>query len=365
MNICIDMRPALSSPTGVGVYLLNLVAALSEIDLENRYHLFSSSWKQRYPAHSYGNRFRIHDRRWPVRLLNTAWNRMSWPPIETLLGADVDIAHSPTPLVIPAKHAHKITTVHDLYFHEQPDQTVREIKRDYAALVRKHCGQSDAIVTVSEYTKRKLVETLNIPASKIYPIHHGADHYYAGPSVEAEITAIKTKIGIARPYFLFVGTREPRKNLPLLLEAFQTLQEDVELVLAGPEGWHEEPWRNLVTGRVRVCGYVTKAELRALYQSSIALILPSKEEGFGLPLIEAMTAGTPVIASDIPVFLEIGNDACLRFDAGSPEALRAAMQKVLNDLNFRNTLIQKGRERVKHFSWLETARKTLELYQNL
>lgn len=365
MNICIDMRPALSSPTGVGVYLLNLVAALSTIDRENRYHLFSSSWKQRYPPHLYGRQFQLHDRRWPVRLLNVAWNRMSWPPIETLLGTAVDIAHSPTPLVIPAKRARRITTVHDLYFHEYPDQTVREVKRDYAALVRKHCGRSDAIITVSEYTKHRLVETLNIPASKIYSIHHGADSYYAEPAAETETNEVRKKLGITRPYFLFVGTKEPRKNLPLLLEAFRDLSQDVELVLAGPEGWGEEPWRNLVTGRVRVSGYVTKAELRALYQGSTALIVPSKDEGFGLPLLEAMAAGAPVIVSDIPVFREIGNEACLRFDAGSGEALREAMQKVLDDSNFRQTFIQKGRDRVKHFSWLETARKTLELYQNL
>lgn len=365
MNICIDMRPALSSPTGVGVYLLNLVAALSTVDRENEYHLFSSSWKQRYPALAYGKQFHLHDRRWPVRFLNLAWNRMSWPPIETLVATAVDIAHSATPLVIPAKRAHRVTTVHDLYFLEHPDQTVREVKRDYTALIRNHCGKSDAIITVSEHTKRRLIETLNIPASKIYPIHHGSDSYYGEPAIETETNEIRKKLGITRPYFLFVGTREPRKNLPLLLEAFRTLPGDVELVLAGLEGWSQEPWRDLVTARVRISGYVTKPELRALYQGSTALIVPSKEEGFGLPLLEAMTAGAPVIVSDIPVFREIADDACLRFEASSPEALREAMQKVLDDSDFRQSLIQKGRDRVKHFSWLETARKTLELYQNL
>lgn len=365
MNICIDMRPALSSPTGVGVYVLNLAAALAAIDRQNEYHLFSSSWKQRYPPHNYGDRFHLHDRRWPVRLLTLGWNRLYWPPIETLLGTTVDVVHSPTPLLIPSRHAHNITTVHDLYFYENPEHTVREIKRDYAALVRKHCALSDAIITVSEYTKLRLMEILNIPASRIYPIYHGADDYFGEPASENETAQVRKNIGISRPYFLFVGTKEPRKNLPLLLEAFRKMTEDVELVLAGPRGWEEEPWRKLVTDRVRVAGYVTKAELRALYRGATALVMPSKEEGFGLPLLEAMASGAPVIASDIPVFREIANDACLRFESGSAEALLAAMQRLIHDAEFTQTLIQKGRERVKQFSWAETARKTLELYQNL
>lgn len=365
MNICIDVRPALSSPTGVGVYVLNLVGALAAIDTQNEYHLFSSSWKQRYPPHNYGDRFHLHDRRWPVRVLNFAWNRFSWPAIESLLGTAIDVAHSPTPLLMPSKHAHGVTTVHDLFFYEHPEQTIREVKRDYATLVRKHCEQADAIITVSEYTKLRLIETLNIPASKIHVIHPGSDSFFEKAAENEDVDNTRKKIGVTRPYFLFVGTAEPRKNLPLLLEAFGSLAQEVDLVLAGLHGWEEQTWRNMVTDRVHIAGYVTKSELRALYQDCVGVVQPSKEEGFGLPLLEAMASGAPVIASDIPVFREVANDAALLFESGSVEALRAAMQTILEDSQAAKILVEKGRERAKHFSWLDTARKTLDLYKHL
>src|SRR6476661_8105916 len=113
MKICIDMRPSLSKPTGVGIYLQNLVQALSELDHENEYHLFSSSWKERFRSDSLPSNFRMHDRRWPVRLLNYCWNHLSAPSIEFLVGTSLDVVHSSTPLVIPARRARKITTVYD------------------------------------------------------------------------------------------------------------------------------------------------------------------------------------------------------------------------------------------------------------
>ena len=124
MNICIDMRPALSRATGVGVYLENLVRGLSDLDRRNRYLLFSSSWKERFPRRDYGPNFQIHDRRFPVRALNYLWSRASVPSVETLLRQRVDVVHSPTPLVLPTRRAAKVTTVHDLYFLHRADDIV-------------------------------------------------------------------------------------------------------------------------------------------------------------------------------------------------------------------------------------------------
>jgi len=365
MDICIDMRPALSSATGVGVYLDRMVRALAELDDQNQYHLFSSSWNERVPQRVYPPNFRVHDQRWPVGALNYTWNHFSWPSVELLLNTNVHVTHSPTPLLMPAKRARKITTVMDLHFYLHPEDTVREIRRDYPALAKQHCLKSDAIIAISEHTKQQLIEHLGIAASRIYTIHLGADLYFAQRCPKKEISHVMKTHGIRSPYFLFVGTQEPRKNLRTLLQAFQHFKEDIQLVLAGPEGWNNGSWSDLISERVVRTGYVSRQELRALYQQSIGLIMPSLEEGFGLPILEAMTAGTPVIASAIPVFEEIGSDSFLSFDPAQPEELYTSMEALYSDPLLRETMVTKGTECIQKFPWSETARKTLEIYRNV
>lgn len=359
------MRPSLSNPTGVGVYLQNLVRVLSDLDSENEYHLFSASWKERFPLSSYPSNFHIHDRRWPARLLNYSWNHLSFPPVEFLVGSALDVVHSSTPLVIPARRARRITTVYDLYFYKHPDRAIREMKTDFPAKIREHSLRSDAIIAISDYTKRQLIELLEIPSSRIYTIKLGVDPFFLECASEKEKTGVLSKLGIPGPYLLFVGTQEPRKNLPVLIEAFQKLREkNIHLVLAGPEGWnvqHDE----LSADRVILTGYLSKQDLRALYQQAHALVFPSIDEGFGLPLLEGMAAGTPVIASRIPAFQEVCNDSCAYFDPANPEELTETIEAVIEQSDLRQTLISKGKQRVQNFSWKETAQKTLALYQSL
>ena len=363
MNICIDMRPALSRPTGVGVYLQNLVSALAQIDSENQYHLFSSSWKERFVSKSYPSNFTIHDKKLPVRLLNYCWNRLAFPPVEVFINQALQVVHSPTPLLIPTRKARSITTVHDLFFFTNPHETVREMQRDFPRLLKKHCMQSDAIITVSEHTKKQLMDLVGIPSSRIYTIRHGVDPYFNDRANEAEIIAITKHFQILRPYVLFVGTREPRKNLKVLLEAMGAFSEDLQLVIAGPEGWGNEGLE--LSADVIQTNYVSKQDLRALYQKAVTVVYPSLEEGFGLPLLEAMASGVPVIASRIPAFLEVCNNSCLYFDATNPEELAAQIRRVNEDTSLRDSMICKGKERVKKFSWIESATKTLELYRSL
>ncbi len=363
MNICIDMRPALSRPTGVGTYLQNLVQALSEIDQQNEYHLFSSSWKERYQPAQYPSRFKIHDRHWPVRLLNFGWNHLSFPPIEFVLGTTVQVVHSPTPLVIPSRRARSVTTMHDLYFYTHPAHTVREMKEDYPKLVKKHCLRSDAVIAVSDYTKKQLVELLGIPSSRIYTIKHGLDPFFLERPPAEQNRQVLEKFVIPGPYLLFVGNQEPRKNLPLLIRAYQNLGIDVFLVIAGPHGWGMEPIE-LPRG-VLLTGYVSKSDLRALYQQAAAVVYPSIEEGFGLPLLEGMASEVPVIASRIPAFQEVCNDSCLYFDPNSELELTEQIRSVLQRNDLRQGLVAKGRERIKKFSWKDSAQKTLDLYMSL
>lgn len=360
MRICIDVRPALSQSTGVGVYVLNLIRALAELDHTNEYHLFSSSWKVRYSHPDYGPNFIVHDMRWPVALLNYTWNRWGMPSIETLTRTSYDIVHSPNPLMVPSAGAHRVITVHDLYFYVHPEQTSGEIRRDYPALVKKHAEQSDAIIAISDYARQKLIDLLNIPPTRIYTIRHGVDPSFALAVPDQEWNRIREKYGIDRPFYLYVGAREPRKNLQSLLTAFDQLEPGMTLVVAGPPG--ESP---LLLPGVIETGYVPRNHLHALYSRAVALVMPSFDEGFGLPILEALMAGTPVVASLIPAFYEVANNAFLPVDPNSVEGIAAGMRKVRDDSALRQSLIEIGRERAQKFTWSDTARKTLELYQNL
>jgi len=359
------MRPALSNATGVGMYLVNLVDALSRIDENNEYLLFSSSWKERYPSVHYPGNFKAQDFRWPVRVLNYCWNHLSHPHIEFLLHTPVDIVHSPTPLVIPSRGARIITTVHDLYFYTHPADAVREMKNVYPNLVKKHCLRSDAIIAVSDYTKRQLVEILQVPSSQIYTIRHGSDPYFLEQATTSEKTHVLSRFKIRSPFFLFVGTQEPRKNLATLIRAFLNLREEPFLVIAGPKGWGPDFGKEFSRERIVMTEYVSKRDLRALYQQATAVVFPSFDEGFGLPLLEGMSSGIPVLASRIPAFQEVCNNSCLYFDPANVEELTEKMEAVFHQTDLRNTLIAKGKERVKHFSWKETAQKTLDLYMSL
>jgi len=358
------MRPALSRPTGVGVYLLNIVRAIAELDSENQYDLFSSSWKESFPTIISASNFHVRDHRWPVRLLTFSWNRLSFPSIEFLLGKPVDVVHSPTPLIIPSRKARIVTTVHDLHFFLHPEDAAAEMRRDFPVLLRQHCKKSDAIIAVSEYTRQQLIGRLEIPSSKVYAIPHGVDEYFRERVNEQELQRVRSKFKIQSPYFLFVGTLEPRKNLRTLLQAFRGVP-DSQLVLAGPEGWGKENWQDLLNDRVVRTGYLSKEDLRALYQGAVALVMPSLEEGFGLPLLEAMASGIPVIASRIPVFEEIGSSAPLFFEKTDAEELRSCLQKIQSGTELRRKHVEQGAEVVRKFSWKTAAAKTIAIYESL
>jgi glycosyltransferase involved in cell wall biosynthesis len=363
MKICIDMRPALSQATGVGVYIENLVKALAALDSQNEYHLFSSSWKERFPKTNFGPNFRMHDFHLPVSALNFAWHRLGWPTVDRLVGLDLDVVHSPGPLLIPSSNAHRVTTVMDLYFYFHPEDTTGEVKRDYKALLQKHCQKSDAIIAISEHTRQILIEYLNIHPSRVYTIRLAADPFFSQAVSDTDLKEVLQRLGVSWPYFLFVGDFEPRKNLPVVLQAVDALKEDVQLVIVGPQRW-TAPLMN-GNGRIKRIGYVTREELRALYRQSVALVMPSREEGFGIPLLEAMSAGTAIIGSDLPVFHEVSGDSFYPVPFNNVEAVSQAMRLMLLKPERRESLVRLGHERVKKFSWIETAQKTLELYKSL
>ena len=229
----------------------------------------------------------------PVKALNLAWHRLGWPSIEAIAGGEYDIAHSPHPLLLPSRSAAQVVTIHDLHFLSHPERTSAEIRRDYPALVGAHAHRAHGIIVVSHFVAGEVQRRFQIPAGRIAVCPNGAPEWKEPPAAVD-----------ARGYLLFVGTIEPRKNLEGLLEAYGRLLSRragaPRLVIAGRP---DADGRRLLAaldrppfaGHVDYRGYVPAEEREALYKGAQALVLPSFDEGFGIPALEAMSAGVPVI----------------------------------------------------------------------
>jgi len=371
LTIGIDCRPALSRMTGVGRYVSSLVRALARLDPENRYLLFSSSWKERFTGNALPENFRRVDCRIPVHVLNALWHRLGRPTLDRLSGERIDVAHSPHPLILPSRGGRSVISIHDLYFLRHPEATAAEVRRDYVPLVRAHARRAQVVLTISQATATDVAGLLEVPSERIalVPLGVEAEAFRAHPDEEKT----RGRYGLPEDYLLSVATLEPRKNLPRLIEALALMVRrgwEGKLVLAGGPGGDEQQVDALVTrhgleSRVRKLGYVAPADLPAVYRRARLLVAASLWEGFGLTLLEAMACGTPVVASDVPAHREVGADAVSYVDPCDPTSIASGLERVLTDAALARRLIEAGRARVPLFSWEETARQTVALYRRL
>jgi glycosyltransferase involved in cell wall biosynthesis len=362
MRILVDYRPALRERTGVGEYIHELARAYASSH-PDELTLFTSSWKDR-PSQRLSSAIdaRIIDRRMPVRLLNFLWHRMEWPPSESLAGLH-DVVHAPHPLLIPARHAAQVVTIHDLFFLTNAAQTRREIRRDYPALAASHARRADAVITSTEHGKR-LVIGLGVDADRIYVCPAGAPTWKTlgcVPNVRSE------------GYFLFIGTLEPRKNLGALLDAYQALLERVPsappLVVAGRATPAASQWLSRMAhpplaGHVRYAGYVQHEEREALYAGARVLVLPSLDEGFGLPALEAMSAGVPVVASNRGSLPEVVGNAGILVDPEDAAELSAALERFGMNDEAATQAGAAGLARARGYTWSAAAVTLRQAYMD-
>lgn len=349
MRILVDYRPALRQRTGVGEYAHNLSAALVRRGDEAAVTLFSSSWKDRLAPGAVPGAGTL-DARVPVSALNFAWHRLSWPPVENL-GAEADVAWSLHPLMIPSLHAAQVVTVHDLYFLDHPEETAREVRRDYAPLAGAHARRADAVIVNSEHTRRAVETRLEVPAERVTVCYPGAPAW-----------RVREEPGVAGP-ILHVGTIEPRKNVPSLVEGYLALAaerpDSPPLVFAGrivmPVA---TPDRN-----VQFLGYVSDEERLRLYREASMLVIASWDEGFGMPALEAMAIGLPVVAANRGSLPEVLGDAGILVDPGDPLTMASAMRRLLDDPVLRREQAAKGVKRASDFSWDASAARLLGAFR--
>ncbi len=367
MRVLIDYRPALRNRTGVGEFVHNLITALSETNrLGNpptellEITAFSSSWKDRL-GHNHGlpKNIRTIDRKIPVNFLNLAWHRINWPPVELLAGTNFDVVHSPHPLLLPTRSAASVITIHDLDFLDHSHRTQNEVRRDYSILVKQHAQKADQIVVPSRHTAIEVERRLEVSADMISLCWNGAPDWSPREQLPND------------GHLLFVGTLAPRKNVTGLLDAYELLltrQKDVpDLVMAGTPLDESELrtrlQRSPLAGRVRCPGYVDRPTLKALYTDALILVMPSFDEGFGLPVLEAMTIGVPVVSSNRGALPEVLGKAGLFIDPLTAVNIAETISQLLTDNVLMTQCIARGIEQAKLFTWKASAQALCAAYE--
>jgi glycosyltransferase involved in cell wall biosynthesis len=254
----------------------------------------------------------------PARALRMLWRGVSWPPTE-LLATEADVLHATNFVLPPSRRARGVVTVHDLAFLDRPE-FLAPAQRGLPELVARSVARAAVICTPSGAVAQQVTRRLDIPAERIVVTPLGVDRAWSDAAAPTE--ALRTTLGLPPRYLLFVGAAQPRKGLDVLLDAHAVQPELAPLVLAGPAGWGP----TLTTSsRVRTVGYLDEADLRCVVAGAIALVLPSRGEGFGLPVLEAMAAGVPVVCSDLPALREVAGGLATLVPPGDAGALGTAL----------------------------------------
>lgn len=321
MRIALDATPLLGNRTGVGRYTLSLLTALTEYDDDLVATAFTFRGRGELRT-AVPPGVRVAGRPAPARGLQELWSRAEWPPVE-LLSGDADVFHATNFVLPPMRRARGVVTIHDLSYLHHPD-TVSSASARYRALVPRSLARAAVVVTPSAATAEQVQQEYDVRCPVLVtPLGVGPQWAAASPLDEAT----RGRLGLPSSYLLFVGTLEPRKDLRTLLAAHRLMHDAPPLVLVGAAGWGEQVD---VSGCITP-GFLGDDVLPRVVAGAAALVLPSRDEGFGLPVLEGLSAGTPVVASDLPALREVGGAVTTYAEPGDPSAFAAALGRVLDD----------------------------------
>ncbi len=342
MRVVMDGTPLLGQRTGIGRYVEGLLSGFAALPTSPDLALtaFTTSRdRPEVPAGAWAGR------RVPARALFAAWGRSGLPPVEWLTGS-ADVVHGTNFVLPPRRRAAGVVTVHDLAFLLHAGTVTPAVAR-LRALIPRLVRDADAVITPTSAVADLVGEHLPVARERVHPVAHGLDAAWS-------LAAPDPTLGLPSSYVLFVGSREPRKDLATLVSALHVLGAAAPtLVLAGPAGWGPQP--DVPVGTVRL-GYVDDHALMSAVAGASALVLPSRDEGFGLPALEALACGTPVVASDLPVLREVLGDQATYAAVGDAEAFAAALSGPPAGTP------DSRRAHAAGFTWQECARRTLEVY---
>lgn len=367
MKVALELQPCCGNRSGIGQYTYEIAKRVHDQDnLEFCGNLFNFLSRNDNAEALSGIHMPIQiSTLFPYGIYRRIWNVFP-VPYGSLFQSKADLNVFFNYIVPPRIEGKVITTIHDMTYLRFPETMERRNLKRLKNGIQHSVKRSNRILTDSEFSKREIVELLSVPEHKVSVVS-------CAPSLTSDVAPfadLKQKYKITHPYVLYVGTIEPRKNLSRLVNAFAQLKEREnlphQLVLAGGKGWENEDIYQTVdkmfhNGEVIFTGYVTNAEKNALYQNAELFVFPSLYEGFGIPPLEAMTFGCPVVSSNAASLPEVVGDAAELVDPMNVESIADGMWKVLSDDLYRAELVQKGYKQAKKFNWDGSAKKLMQI----
>jgi glycosyltransferase involved in cell wall biosynthesis len=369
MKIGIDARFFGSIGKGLGRYTQKLIENLEKIDRENQYYIFlrKENW----------NKYQPQNRNFLKIVADIPWygfREQFWFP-KILKRFKLDLVHFPH-FNIPIFYKGKfVVTIHDLILFHYPTQRASTLspfiyllkKTAYQKVIKNAIQKSQKIIAVSNYTREDIIKHFHVPKEKIFVTYEAVG--LANKPLQDPVKNILKRYGIIKPYLLYVGNSYPHKNLERLVLVFREIikkHPHLHLVLVGKEDYFYRRLKGFVSRssvkNVVFTDYVSDEHLSAIYREALLYVFPSLYEGFGLPPLEAMMENTPVASSQASCLPEILGDAAVYFDPQAESEMAEIIEKAISDENLRQRLIQKGRERIKKFSWEKMAEETLRIY---
>ena len=371
MHIGIDAHAIGAQQGGNETYIRGVIRALAELDDRNRFTIYlaeagvAEQWREGFARQHPNFAIRLLPKptplvRVPVFLAYELWKR----PVDVL-----HVQYTAPPFCrVPV-----VATIHDLAFEHMPETFTRRGSFQLKLTVRRTAQRAARIATVSEYSRQDLIRTYHLPPEKVVVTYNGVESHFTPDALPNEAEDVRNRFGIKRDYLLAVGSLQPRKNLVRLIRAYAKLRSENEsfapqLVIVGRKLWladeiFAEVRRQVWSDDVILTGYVSDDDLPKLYRQATAFVYPSLFEGFGLPPVEAMACGTPVVTSNVSSLPEVTGDAALLVDPLDQASIEAALLKITGDEALRARLREQGIAQAKRFTWREAAEKTLQLYR--
>ena len=352
MRIAFDVTPLSIPRTGIGNYLRGILTGITAVatpgDDVVAFAVSDRRGLARVSEALAGIPLETHFVSVPLaNVWRRGWSAIRYPAIERLVGP-LDALHISDWWHPPQREGMRAATIYDLAPLHFPEWTTFRTRVGHRATYRHASAHCDVVFAISDFTAADVVRTLGVPEERVRIARPGVDPRYTAEGERADLGA---------PYVLTVATLEPRKNLGTLLAAHELLGGDHVLAVVGAQGWGDRP--DLGSPRVRPVGYVRDDELPALYRGASVFVFPSRFEGFGMPIVEAMACGVPVVASSHPSMDEAAGDVALRADPRSAEEFAAAIERALRE---RDVLVPRGLEHARRFTWAGSARVFLDAF---
>jgi len=368
-RIAIDATSIPPLPVGVGNYLIQLIRSLNELEFENEeYFIFIQKHSSKFLDFQNNNKIKlilVDDKSVVERLI---WEQVVFPKL--LKKYCIDLVHSPHYTIPIFTKCRRVVTFHDMSFFLFPQFHQFSKRIFFQKMIRVSSRLADSIIAISENTRKDVIRLLNVPNSKITTIPLGVSSEFRPINDTNFLEQIKKRYQLPEHFFLYVGTLEPRKNIQLLVKAFQYYLEqggNSKLILVGQKGWKLNHFikslnSSMPDQSIRWLGYIPHQHLPALYNLAIGLLYPTNYEGFGLPPLEAMACGLPVISTSVPVIEEVVGDAGILVDPNDEIGLVHAISSLAENDELRNILREQGKIRASHYSWHHTALLTRDIY---